>query len=825
MAVMHPVAPLILAAFLVQVAHASLASIAIPATGTARRASSGLFDTESDQESAHVLPGQTVQIADLRGPGTIRHAWFVIGPDDRRWPRNLVLAIYWDGATTPSVRTPIGDFFAAGNGMHATVHSSLPVEVSSYGRALNCYWPMPFRRRAVIEVTNDSPDTTTDVFYQIDWNQGPIETNAMLFHALYRQDYNPKPFSYYDVANITGGRGQFVGTVISSVNQLGSWFGEGSDRWYIDGALEPQIVGTGTEDFFNDGWNLRLFQDLRRGVTIMEAPHDGIGERLTAYRWFVDNPITFNKSLAFNMERRSYADATAPNGTTVTFKFKYRPDHYSSVAFFYFDGVYNPSSSPEAAAFWDLPPGPKRIPSAGAPEAWLEVPQLLAAPRAPSVSVREAVMRVAHQKRAFVADVPAPAASGPHAGWLSFPINVSKAGLWSVQVRKIVRPAGGGWNISASMAGSGEPLPFLPTTHGVAVPRTTAWRELSFYDEIRYPAQSRFDWPENRDIGTLVEQTVGVLNVSKAGAVELRFTSVSGPGILQAANSLTLDGVYVRRLAIADPWNFMQQYLKAEAAYQSDQATGAAHDVVTLVGAVEAYAKAHDGRLPPSLADFSPTLDPYHQQYMYRAPGTQRPWAFDVWSRKGNSHDPAAWVGNWKRPYAVVANELAAVPGAWGAEGEALGAAAVANRSSPGVVPTVQRLASTCGAPISGGALLFVAMHAAGDWIELDVARPHAVHAGQYHVFVLFVTSWNYGTVAWTACDRGSGECVGATVDTRESTCISGAAIGRTTSRSAEWTLAVSAGSGITLRLQVESKDRLSLGWNIGLDAVILIPV
>ena len=84
--------------------------------------------------------------------------WFTIAGRDRRYPRALVLRMYWDGAETPSVETPIGDFFAAGNGMRANVNS-LPIQVTSYGRALNCYWRMPFRKTARIELTSENAIT------------------------------------------------------------------------------------------------------------------------------------------------------------------------------------------------------------------------------------------------------------------------------------------------------------------------------------------------------------------------------------------------------------------------------------------------------------------------------------------------------------------------------------------------------------------------------------------------------------------------------------------------------------------------------------------
>ena len=276
---------------------------------------------------------------DEDGPGEIRHLWLVIcGPfcADRRWPRNVVLRIYWDGATTPAVESPVGDFFAAGNGMLADVHSSLPIETASYGRAMNSYWRMPFHRHARVTVTNEGTAARVGVFFQIDWLRGAVPDDALLFHARYRQEYAPVPFTYYHFANITGS-GTYVGTVLSSVNQLDSWFGEGNDRWFVDGELEPRIVGTGTEDYFNDGWNMRLQAGLRRGTTIMESPHSIAGARITAYRWHIEDPIPFTNSIVANIERRSFV---AVDGELYPFLF--RPDLYSSVAFFYHDGVFVP---------------------------------------------------------------------------------------------------------------------------------------------------------------------------------------------------------------------------------------------------------------------------------------------------------------------------------------------------------------------------------------------------------------------------------------------------------------------------------------------------
>ena len=119
--------------------------------GRRMRNSSGLFDPESNADSFRIQPGETVVLADLEGAGEIQHIWFTIGAHERRYPRTLVFRIYWDNAKIPSVESPLGDFFAAGNGMRTNV-STLPIEVTSYGRALNSYWKMPFYKNRYTRV-------------------------------------------------------------------------------------------------------------------------------------------------------------------------------------------------------------------------------------------------------------------------------------------------------------------------------------------------------------------------------------------------------------------------------------------------------------------------------------------------------------------------------------------------------------------------------------------------------------------------------------------------------------------------------------------------
>ena len=312
----------------------SLSALTLPQEGRSMRASSG--NTGNNDDAIDLAAGETKTIAVLQGPGKITHFWLVPWSQNIRFPRALVLRIYWDGASVPSVEVPLGDFFAAGNGMRAEVNS-LPVKVSSFGRGYNCYWEMPFKKEAKVTVSNESDMEAAGLYYQIDWVRHDQPPPAvMYFHARYRQEYPAEMGRPYTVF-VGQGRGHYVGTVLSSQNGIGHWFGEGDDYFYIDGEAIPSILGTGTEDYINEAWNMRVHSGLYTGCTIFEPRAQDA--RVTAYRWHIQDPVLFRKSLTFTIERRGYVmnakgEVVAPSGS--------RPDNWSSVSFWYQDTVAEP---------------------------------------------------------------------------------------------------------------------------------------------------------------------------------------------------------------------------------------------------------------------------------------------------------------------------------------------------------------------------------------------------------------------------------------------------------------------------------------------------
>jgi hypothetical protein len=300
---------------------------------SSHRVSSGNRYVASNDDSKRIMPGDTLVMADVRGPGMITHIWSTVASNEFAWPRLLRLRIYYDGHKTPSVDAPLGDFFGVGHGSERNLNSMM-IHDSSFGRARNSYWPMPYRKSCRITVTNEGDRIVPMFYYHVDYRSYPsLPSDVAYFHAYYRQERPARSGHNYEFLNIQG-TGHYVGTVLSVVQTQLSWFGEGDDLFYIDGAEKPQIYGTGSEDYFNDAWGLRDSDGPWTGTPIAEG--ERLGSRLSAYRWHVPDPIAFTTSLWAGIE---HAGWTANEDGSVRSAFEERPDYFSSVAFWYQKGV------------------------------------------------------------------------------------------------------------------------------------------------------------------------------------------------------------------------------------------------------------------------------------------------------------------------------------------------------------------------------------------------------------------------------------------------------------------------------------------------------
>ena len=297
------------------------------------------FDpTGGNRDAISIAPGQTAILADLKGPAAIHHIWFTISAE-AFYGRKLVLRMYWDGEDTPSVEVPVGDFFAVGHGLNRNL-VSVPIVRSSEGRALNCYWYMPFRWSARITVTNEGNRPVGSFYYYIDYRElDDLKPDVPYFHAQYRQEFPCEPGKNYLILEAVG-RGHYVGCNLSVLQRSMGWWGEGDDMIYVDGEESPSLHGTGSEDYFSDAWGMREGNNLYYGCSLQEEDFQ-VGAKATVYRFHLPDPIPFSRSIRVTIEHGHAND---------------RSDFYSSVAYWYQTEPHKP--------FPPFPPVDRRLPFA-----------------------------------------------------------------------------------------------------------------------------------------------------------------------------------------------------------------------------------------------------------------------------------------------------------------------------------------------------------------------------------------------------------------------------------------------------------------------------
>ena len=297
-----------------------------------------------------LAPGETRVLADIQGPGSITHLWMT----QSKHYRECLLKITWDDAPQPSILCPLGDFFGLGHSM-VNSYQSLFFTASTNqnnqfnsGCALNCYLPMPFRQRAVVELINESNEPHGQYFYvdyeTLDETQGP---ELGYLHAEFRR---ANPFGGWgpeirvnspeaDIVNTerlawennyvileTTGRGHYLGCNLSVTNFDGNWWGEGDDMIWVDGyKWPPDLHGTGSEDYLNQAWGMQPNAFLRNGSSLYEH---NTGGYQTSYIFHVENPVRFQEELKVTIEH-GHGNHLANEMSSVAYWYSAQP---SSVA-------------------------------------------------------------------------------------------------------------------------------------------------------------------------------------------------------------------------------------------------------------------------------------------------------------------------------------------------------------------------------------------------------------------------------------------------------------------------------------------------------------
>jgi hypothetical protein len=238
------------------------------------------------------------------------------------------------------------------------------------GRAFNCFFPMPYSDRALIEVTNEG-DAVVMLYFYVDYEvHDSIDPDLGRFHAQWRRENPTEGISDDGMTNeewLLGGtnldgkgnyvildadgKGHYVGCNLN-IHSLGrpakekwpeelgwppnkdsvaknrdlflgtfDWLGEGDDMIFIDGEeWPPSFHGTGLEDYFNCSWCPAVpYSAPYHGITIEPSGPNWTG-KMSFYRFHIEDPIHFQESIRVTIEH-GHANR--------------RSDDYSSTAYWY----------------------------------------------------------------------------------------------------------------------------------------------------------------------------------------------------------------------------------------------------------------------------------------------------------------------------------------------------------------------------------------------------------------------------------------------------------------------------------------------------------
>ena len=313
--------------------------------GKRMRASS--YDRTGGNFDFYVIdPKARKTLLDIKAAGLITHIWITMGTlpyrTDAMLERKVVLRMYWDNENEPSVETPIGDFFGMGHGTSRNFVSAPLTMCPQDGRGFNCYFPMPFREAARIEIENESEDNIL-LYYYVDYEEHVEDPESSLrFHASWRREITKgegEPglegeYFQFSGENRTGdnnyvilearGKGHYVGCNLNIHNlrftNQNNWPGEGDDMIFIDDEpWPPRLHGTGCEDYFNAAFcPAQEYNSPYSGIILPGGPN--WSGKITYYRYHISDPIMFDRSIKVTIEHGHNNN---------------RFDDYSSTAYWY----------------------------------------------------------------------------------------------------------------------------------------------------------------------------------------------------------------------------------------------------------------------------------------------------------------------------------------------------------------------------------------------------------------------------------------------------------------------------------------------------------
>lgn len=253
---------------------------------------------------APLKDGETFTLAEAAGSsGMIRRIWITIPERSAAMLRGVRLEIFWDGAATPAVSAPLGDFFCQALGRMTAFENEL--FSSPEARSFCCVAPMPFRTGMRVVAANETGSDVSMFFYEVDYTLGDVfAPGTMYFHSHWRRENPTTMRRDYELLPRVNGRGRFLGVCAGAAADtdtwLKTWWGEGEVKIYLDGDGErPTLCGTGTEDYIGTGWGQGAYAHRYQGCPLADREKYQYG----FYRLHIPDPVWFNENIRATIQQ------------------------------------------------------------------------------------------------------------------------------------------------------------------------------------------------------------------------------------------------------------------------------------------------------------------------------------------------------------------------------------------------------------------------------------------------------------------------------------------------------------------------------------------
>lgn len=282
-----------------------------------------------------LAPGQAHSIFSVQHGGRITGIELSPSAVFEGLAKNIDILMKWDDEKLPAVYCPVADFFGYAFGKR----SMQGLLIGSKGNSNYCYIPMPFDRKATVELV-----------YRAQPGSQPVRVNAKVYYTTQKRDTEREgklyaswrterppignPHVFLDI----NGKGHYIGSILQAQGLTPgmTYFFEGDDSTVIDG--ENRLHGTGSEDYFNGGWYALLdCWDAKMSLPLHGALDYSLPYcRTGGYRFYLSDKLSFEKNIYHSIEH-----GPANNNT---------PAEYTSVSFYYSNSAVTRMVAPQTSS-------------------------------------------------------------------------------------------------------------------------------------------------------------------------------------------------------------------------------------------------------------------------------------------------------------------------------------------------------------------------------------------------------------------------------------------------------------------------------------------